>query len=133
MLHKRIALWADATLALCGLALAAPAFYFVAASLLKFRFGIDQLYSPLAELLSDPDRFHAFNFLSPIVFLGGLTLAVLLNLYPQLTLQLRHSDRQWVATVTAEPKPLNLAVAAVGCALVAALIGYVALENLPRF
>ena len=123
----------DAALALIGLALAAPVLYFVSASLLKFRFGVDQPYSPLDSLLADPDRFRAFNVLSPVVFVGGLSLAVLLNLYPQLQVQVRRADKRWVATLTAEAKLLNLTVVAVGCLLVAILVVYVAFENILRF
>jgi hypothetical protein len=122
----------DLALALSGLAFATPALYFVSASLLKFHLGVNQPYSPLESLLADPDRFHAFNLLSPIIFLGGLALAVLLNLYPQLRVQLRRGDEGWVATLTARANLLNLTVVALGCALAAALVGYVVLENLPR-
>jgi uncharacterized membrane protein YidH (DUF202 family) len=117
-------------LALIGLVLSAPALFFVSVSLLKFGFGVDQPFNLLEGILSNPDQFHLFNVISPFIFVGGLLVAVLLNLYPQLEMQLRRDQRKLVATITAEASPINLVVVMLGCLLLLILFGYVALENL---
>jgi hypothetical protein len=122
----------DAVLAGSGLLLSAPALLFVAASLLKYGLDIDQPFNLLDGVLADPERFRAFNLISPIVFLGGLLAAVLLNLYPQIDLHVQRTNKKLVATISAEAKPVNLAIVALCCLVGATLVGYVALENLAR-
>ena len=53
--------------------------FFVVASLLKYELGIGLLFDPLEALLSRPGIWHVFNLVSPVVFLGGLILALGLN------------------------------------------------------
>jgi len=116
-----------------GLGLSAPALFFVMASILKFNFGVDQPFRVFEGLLATPERFHLFNMISPIVFVGGLLIGVIVNLYPQIEMQFRRDHGRLVATITAEAKPINLAVVILGCLLLATLFGYVALENLVHF
>jgi uncharacterized membrane protein YidH (DUF202 family) len=120
-------------LAIIGLALTAPALFFVSVSLLKFSFGVDQPFNLLEGILSNPDQFHLFNIISPFVFVGGLLAGVLLNLYPQIEMQLRRDQGKLVATITAEASPINLVVVMLGCLLLLILFGYIALENLANF
>jgi len=115
-----------------GLAVSAPALFFVSASLLKYGLGVGQPFDLLEGIFSNPTRMHSFNLISPIVFLGGLLIASLLNLSPQIELQLRRDRKRITATVAAEIKPINLSVAALCCLLLVILVGYVVLENAPR-
>ena len=119
--------------AIIGLGLSAPALFFVVASLLKSNFGVSQPFSLFESLLATPDRLRLFNIISPIVFVGGLIAGVIVNLYPQIEMQLRRDQGRLVATITAEAKPINLAIVILGCLLLATLIGYVAVENLTHF
>ncbi len=119
--------------AIIGLGLSAPALFFVVASLLKSNFGVSQPFSLFESLLATPDRLRLFNIISPIVFVGGLIAGVIVNLYPQIEMQLRRDQGRLVATITAEAKPINLAMVILGCLLLATLIGYVAVENLTHF
>jgi hypothetical protein len=113
--------------------LSAPALFFIVASLLKSNFGVSQPFSLFESMLATPERFRLFNLISPIVFVGGLLLGVIVNLYPQLEMQFRRDQGRLVATITAEAKPLNLAIVVLGCLLLATLFGYVVLENLANF
>jgi hypothetical protein len=84
-------------------------------------------------MLATPEKAQLFNIISPIVFVGGLVIGVMVNLYPQIEMQFRRDQGRLVATITAEAKPVNLAVVILGCLLLATLFGYVALENLAHF
>ncbi len=122
-----------ALLAIIGLGLSAPALFFVVASLLKFKFGVGQPFTLFESMLATPERLHLFNIISPIVFVGGLLVGVIVNLYPQIEMQFRRDQGRLVATITAEATPINLAIVILGCLLLATLFGYVALENLANF
>jgi hypothetical protein len=104
--------------------------FFVAASLLKYELGIGFLFDPLEALLSDPERLRVFNLVSPVVFLGGLLLALILNAYAVLRLNVGREDGAIVSTVRLETKFWNIAVVAVSLLLLATLVGYIFVENL---
>jgi hypothetical protein len=123
----------QALLAILGLGMSAPALFFIAASLLKYNFGVSQPFTLFESMLATPEQAHLFNIISPIVFVGGLLMGVIVNLYPQIEMQLRRDQGKLVATITAEVKPINLAIVILGCLLLATLFGYVALENLAHF
>jgi hypothetical protein len=123
----------QALLAILGLGLSAPALFFITASLLKYDFGVSQPFTLIENMLATPEQAHLFNIISPIVFVGGLLMGVIVNLYPQLEMQLRRDQGRLVATITAEVKPINLVIVILGCLLLATLFGYVALENLAHF
>jgi hypothetical protein len=57
--------------ALLGLVPAAPAALFLLANILNDGLGIGFLYAPIDALTSEPHRLQIFNFVSPVVFLGG--------------------------------------------------------------
>lgn len=120
----------DHKLAGIGVAFLAAPLFFVAASLLKYELGIGFLFDPLGKaLMSDPGRLHVFNLVSPVVFLGGLGLALVLNVYAVLGLNVSREDRTIVSVVRVEPKFWNLAVALLSVVLLGTLVGYFFLEN----
>jgi hypothetical protein len=123
----------QALVAILGLGLSAPALFFIVASLLNSNFGVSQPFSLFESMLATPERLRLFNIISPVVFVGGLLLGVIMNLYPQLEMQFRLDQGRLVATITAKAKPLNLAIVIFGCLLLASLFGYVVLENLANF
>lgn len=112
-----------------GLVLLLAPLYFVAASLLKYQLGIGLLLDPLEAFLSVAQRRDVFNLVSPVVFLGGLCLALLLNVYAVLRLNVTREDGTIVSTVRLEPRFWNLAVALFSAALLSTLVGYLFLEN----
>lgn len=119
----------DRKLAGLGLALLLAPLFFVAASLLKYGFGIGFLFDPMEYLLSEPGRRYFFNLISPIVFLGGLGLGVAANLYAVMRLSVGREDGVVVSTLRLEVKYANIAVILVSLALLATLVGYAFLEN----
>jgi hypothetical protein len=67
-------------LAGAGFALLFAPLYFVTASLLNYGLGIGFLFEPLEKaLISDPENLRVFLLVSPLVFLGGLSLALASN------------------------------------------------------
>jgi hypothetical protein len=116
-------------LALAGVALLSASLFFVAASLLKYELGIGFLFDPLEALLSDPQRLRVFNLVSPVVFLGGLGLALALNAYAVLRLNVGREDGAIVGTVRVQVRFWNIAVTAVSLLLLVTLVGYFFVEN----
>jgi hypothetical protein len=116
-------------LAWAGLALLSAPLFFVAASLLKYELGIGSLFDPLEVFLSDPQRLRIFNLVSPVVFLGGLSLALALNAYAVLQLNVGREDGAVVGTVRLEARFWNIAVMAVSLLLLVTLVGYFFAEN----
>ena len=119
----------DRRLAVVGFLFVSAPLYFVSASLLKYGLGVGLLFDPLEAFLSVAQRREVFNLVSPVVFLGGLGLALALNAYSVLRLNVGREEGAVVSTVRLEVKLLNLAVIAVGSLLVVTLLGYVFLEN----
>ena len=121
MTARRLA-WAGSTL------VSAPLF-FVTASLLKYELGIGFLFDPLEALFADPGRQHVFNLVSPVVFLGGLGLALVLNAYAVVRLNVSREDGVIVGTVRLRTRFWNIAVAGVSLLLLVTLVAYFFAEN----
>jgi hypothetical protein len=126
--HQEVAMH-DRRLAVVGLALLLAPLYFVTASLLKYGLGIGFLFDPLEAFLSVAGRRVVFNVISPFVFLGGLSLALALNIYAIARLNVSKEDGTIVSTVRIKLGLWNLAVAALSILLLATLLGYAFLEN----
>ncbi len=126
----------DRRLAIIGLALLLAPLYFVSASLLKYGLGVGFLFDPLEAVLSVVGRREIFNLVSPVVFLvapvvflGGLFLASVLNIYAVTRFEVSREDRTIVSTVRVTPGSWNSAVAVVSILLMVTLSGYAFLEN----
>src|SRR5215218_4282732 len=114
----------DHKLAGAGFAFLFAPLYFVTASLLKYGLGIGFLFDPLDKaLMSDPENLRVFNLVSPLVFLGGLGLALVLNTYAVLRVNLSREDGTIVSTVRVEMKLANIAVVVVSSLLLGTLVG----------
>jgi hypothetical protein len=112
-----------------GLILLLAPLFFVTASLLKYELGIGFLFDPLEAILSEPGRRYVFNLVSPVVFLGGLILALVLNAYAVLRLNVGREEGAIVGTVRLEVRLWNIVVAAVSLMLLVTLVGYFFAEN----
>lgn len=126
--HEEVTMY-DRRLAVVGLVLLLAPLYFVSASLLKYGLGIGFLFDPLEAFLSVAGRRDVFNVVSPIVFLGGLSLALALNIYAVARLNVSWEDGTIVSTVRIRLGLWNIAVAAVSVLLLVTLVGYAFLEN----
>jgi len=62
-----------------GLILLAPGALFLLANSLN-ELGVGLLYAPVEALISGPHRQQVVNLVSPVVFVGGLAAALLLNI-----------------------------------------------------
>ncbi len=114
--------------ALLGLILAAPAALFLLANLLN-ELGVGFFYAPVEALISEPHRQQLFNVMSPVVFLGGIAIALLLNFLAIAQFHLRWEQKRLVSTLTIEPRTLNLAlILAIGMML-AMFVAYAFVEN----
>lgn len=119
----------DYKLAGTGFVLLLAPLYFVSASLLKYGLGVGFLFDPLEFFLSEPGRRHVFNLASPVVFLGGLLLALALNGYSFVRFGVGREDHAIVGTARLEMKLANIAVSIVSLLLLGTLVGYVFFEN----
>jgi hypothetical protein len=120
----------DYKLAGAGFAFLFAPLYFVSASLLKYELGIGLLFDPPDKaLMSDPENLRVFNLVSPLVFLGGLGVALLLNAYAVLRLNVGKEDSSIVGTVRLEARFWNIAVMAVSLMLLVTLVDYFVAEN----
>jgi hypothetical protein len=126
--HEEVAMY-DRRLAVVGSVLLLAPLYFVSASLLKYELGIGFLFDPLETLLSVAGRRDVFNMVSPFVFLGGLSLALALNVYAIARLNVSREAGTLVSTVRLKLNLSNIAVAAVSVLLLVTLLGYAFLET----
>jgi hypothetical protein len=72
-------------------------------------------------------RRHVFNVVSPLLFLGGLCLA--LNTYAVARLNVRSEEGSLVSAIRIRLRLSNIAIAVVSFLLLTMLMGYVFLEN----
>jgi hypothetical protein len=103
--------------------------YFVSASLLKYGLGVGLLFDRLEAFLSISERREIFNLVSPVVFLGGLGLAMALNAYAVLRPSVAREEDAVVCTVRIRMKFWNTAAVAASSMLLFTLVGYAFLEN----
>ena len=101
----------------------------MSASLLKDGLGIGFLFDPLEAFLSASGRRVVFNVVSPFVFLGGLSLALALNICAVARLNVGREEGTLVSTVRLKLRLSNIAVATVSILSLVTLVGYAFLEN----
>ncbi len=126
--HEEDAMY-DRRLAVVGSVLLLAPLYFVSASLMKYGLGIGFLFDPLEAFLSASGRRGVFNAISPLVFFGGLCLALALNTYAVAQLNVSREEGPIVSTFRLKLKSFNIAVAVISILLLSTLLGYVFLEN----
>ena len=112
-----------------GALLVVPGALFLTANLLN-EAGVGLLYAPIDALTGTPTTRWAFNLVSPLLFLGGPALALVLNLLAIGKLDLSWSERQVAGSVTIAPRVANLAMAAGGTIVFAAFLAYALVENI---
>ena len=102
---------------LLGIILTLPALYFIIASILKFRFGINGPYNFIDDLLQHTNGQANFNAISPFIFGGGLALAFLTNLFVQIQLTRSKSSMVKFKLTWTDLPPLNLIVMLMSCSI----------------
>ena len=127
--QREVAMYEDRRLAVVGTLLVLAPLYFVSASLLRYGLGVGLLLDPLEAFLSTAGRREIFNLVSPVVFLGGLGLALALNLYAVTRLNFSRDGSTIVGKVEIKRATWNIAVAVVSVLLLITLVVYAFLEN----
>lgn len=113
-----------------GILLALPGLYFAAAAALSASAGIDFFFTPFALLLDSPVTRGPFNLLSPLLFLGGPLLAVVLNIVNLVRIDLYRNGHGLRGTVSIAFRRANLLVASIALVIGGLLFAYAILENL---
>jgi len=99
--------------AVAGLLVALPAIYFFTGSFLKYEISLlDNV-----DILVPP----------PVVVIGGLLFSIILNLYPIVSVKVRGAS---TVSQAIQSRPWNVIILTISILFLAALIGYVSLENL---
>ncbi|HJZ68534.1 MAG TPA: hypothetical protein VKF81_10465 [Blastocatellia bacterium] len=105
---------------------------FVCAAVLRYGFNFGLLFDPFERLLSDPGRLAVFNIISPVLFLGALLLAIVLNLRAIARLRMTRDQGHFIATIRFTPKLPNIGIIALSAMLIATIVIYAFLENFTR-
>ena len=113
-----------------GLFLLLPAFYFVIAAILKFKFGFSFLFNLIDALLSRTNGQANFNAITPFLFGGGLILSFLLNVYSQIEINKSGSYVFSYKISAIKIRPLNLGVLIITGIVGLIIASYLLLENL---
>jgi len=115
--------------ALVGVLAALPAASLVLSGLLYTFSGSESLAQALDATLFQADGFFFRVVLHPITVLGGLALALALNLIPLLRIDVERGAETARATVALRLRRTHLAIAAAGLGLFAMILGYSFTEN----
>ena len=111
--------------ALIGYVLLASPLAFLTIAVQEHYLGIT-LFMPFMDWISSP----TMNLISPIVFLGGLTAALALNIYALFSIHIRKKGGTFVSTIAVTPKTWNLAVVLLGALMLTILLAYAIVENI---
>jgi len=113
---------------IAGLFLLFPAFYFITASVLKHNFGIEFLFNPLEIFYSSPEVLKYFNILSPVIFLSGLIVAIVINILTMFSIKLWKEKNVIQSELSFSPQGLNLTITFVSVTSLMVMIIYVIVE-----
>jgi hypothetical protein len=116
-----------------GFILSLTPLYFVAAAVLKYGFGAGLLFDPLAAFFADPLRLRVLNLvITPVLFFGGLIVALALNLYAVFRLKRKAGDDNASGRSGGGARGWNVAVVVLSSLLLATITVYGILENFTR-
>ena len=115
--------------ALISIILIFPAVYFITAALLKYSFNVPYLFNPLLVFYSSKEVLFWFNIISPIIFLFGLFLSIIINLFVMLHLKLWKENSSIHTDITLTPKLANLIIAGISFCGLFILFAYAVGEN----
>ena len=115
--------------AIVGALAALPAAVLVVSGLMYSLSGSRAVEQALDSTLFDPQGFVYRVLLHPVTVLGGLALALALNLIPLLRIRLDRQPGNLTGTLAVRLRSAHLAISAVGLALLAVLLVYGFTEN----
>lgn len=114
--------------ALAGAIIMLPAVYFVLANILKYYLGIPWLSVPLEILHTHATAWEIFGIVSPFMFLGGVALAILLNLWAMTEIRIGRENKRFSFRFV--PTLSNLMIVSVGGVMSAIMLLYGIVENI---
>lgn len=106
-----------------------PAAYFATANILYYRLDIPILYLPLRSLLGTEMTGTFFNLISPILFMGGLAWAILVNLDTLLSMRLTPGDAPLSGTFHLRPRLANAAILGIASIYMGLMVLYMIVET----
>jgi hypothetical protein len=115
--------------ALIGAILILPTALFVLVGSSKFWALGNPFYNALDAFSMQREAWQIFNIVSPIIFLGGSALALIINILPLVQVKIHKEQSDWVGTLRLRANALNLGVVAASLGLLLALITYAIVEN----
>jgi|SRR5450755_2199755 hypothetical protein len=114
---------------LLGLVLILPSFYFIASSILKFKFKINGPFNVIEGLLRHTNGQANLNAISPFIFGGGLALAFFINIFAQMRFIKSETSLLKCRLTWKKFLSLNLTVMMMSCSLGAVILTYLIIEN----
>lgn len=118
----------DRSSAAVGLVLLLPALMFVTSNILKYELGMPFLYEHLG-FFSNVQSSTVYDFLSPVLFLGGTAIALALNLLSTTQISLAREVDSIVGVVRFRPKPFNVSIIVSTVLVLGMLVLYLIVEN----
>jgi len=112
-----------------GITAVFPSLYFIMANLLHYGFGFTLLTQPFELIYNDKELFAVYNMVAPIVFIGGLTLAIFLNLFSIISFYIERKGEIINTSIKLRTKLLNFLVITLSISSMLILFGYVFSEN----
>lgn len=116
-------------LAVAGLVLTLPALMLFCTGMLQSGFGITQPNDTLDAIFRDPSWSAMRLIIHPATLVGGLFLALGLNLLPVMRLKVHMEEGSLVSTMRVRGRLLNLTLVALCIFLIASLFLYAFVEN----
>ena len=108
-----------------GFVLLASPFAFLTIAVYEHYLGITTL-SPFMDWMSSP----SMNLILPLVFLGGLTVALALNTYALLGVRIRKEGGTLMSMIALIPRTWNVVVVLLSGSVLTILLGYAIVENI---
>ena len=107
-----------------------PGLYFATAAMLKAYAGVELFFVPLGFMLDSPYWRDAFNLFSPLVFLGGPLLALVINVLRLVRLDVYRDGNGVRGTFSVGLRRANALVAGTALGVGMLLLAYAVVENL---
>jgi transcriptional regulator with XRE-family HTH domain len=114
---------------LLSIILMSPALFFITASIAKYNLGIDFLFEPWSWLFSYKEFMPVFNNVLPLLFSGGLTITVLINLNQMFSVSLYSDSGKLNGNLVFNPAIENGLILTMSLLALLILLGYAFVEN----
>ncbi len=115
---------------LLGIIIMLPAVYFLVANVLKYNFGISFMHDSLNIVYSNESVFKIFNSISPFIFLGGLLVALAVNMLTMLSINIESAKGTLKSSMALTPRLANMVIVIISLLAFSLMFGYAVVENL---